>query len=283
MPGRKKRSSSLTPLELQIMQVLWCEGAGDVLHAQKNFPRGKKTRWIILLKLLLPLVSISLWEVSAIGAAGWVLSRLVRRVGPRLHHLLWVTTLGLAAITPAVAVLGALFAPGALPTIARATVRVSVFAQPTRSNGFILPAGSMLVFFLLFLCAFVWSAARLGWSLHYTIKLRREASPISLGPKVEEAWSRCKRAFSVTHAQILHSETVAGPVTIGFLRPVLLVSKGFIRNCPSQDVLAALAHECAQIKRQDFQKNLLYEAASLCVAFHPVVWFLNRKSRGPGK
>ena len=40
MPGRKKRFPSLTPLELQIMQVLWREGAGDVLHVQKNLPSG---------------------------------------------------------------------------------------------------------------------------------------------------------------------------------------------------------------------------------------------------
>jgi len=40
MTGRKKRSSSLTPLELQIMQVLWREGAGDVQHVQNNLPSG---------------------------------------------------------------------------------------------------------------------------------------------------------------------------------------------------------------------------------------------------
>lgn len=40
MAGRKKRSPSLTPLELQIMQVLWREGAGDVLHVQNNLPSG---------------------------------------------------------------------------------------------------------------------------------------------------------------------------------------------------------------------------------------------------
>jgi len=40
MAGRKKRFPSLTPLELQIMQVLWREGAGDVLHVQKNLPSG---------------------------------------------------------------------------------------------------------------------------------------------------------------------------------------------------------------------------------------------------
>jgi len=40
MAGRKKGSPSLTPLELQIMQVLWREGPGDVLHVQKNLPSG---------------------------------------------------------------------------------------------------------------------------------------------------------------------------------------------------------------------------------------------------
>ena len=38
MVGRKKGSSSLTPLELQIMQVLWREGPSNVQHVQKNLP-----------------------------------------------------------------------------------------------------------------------------------------------------------------------------------------------------------------------------------------------------
>ena len=35
MVGRKKGSSFLTPLELQIMQVLWSEGPSNVLHVQE--------------------------------------------------------------------------------------------------------------------------------------------------------------------------------------------------------------------------------------------------------
>jgi predicted transcriptional regulator len=38
MVGRKKGSTSLTPLELQIMQVLWREGPSNVQHVQKNLP-----------------------------------------------------------------------------------------------------------------------------------------------------------------------------------------------------------------------------------------------------
>jgi predicted transcriptional regulator len=38
MVGRKKGSASLTPLELQMMQVLWREGPSSVQHVQKNLP-----------------------------------------------------------------------------------------------------------------------------------------------------------------------------------------------------------------------------------------------------
>jgi predicted transcriptional regulator len=37
---RGKASDALTPLELQIMQVLWREGEGNVQHVQKNLPAG---------------------------------------------------------------------------------------------------------------------------------------------------------------------------------------------------------------------------------------------------
>lgn len=216
----------------------------------------------------------SLWEVAAIAAAGWAVSRLFRRLGPRPHHVLWVTALGLAVITPAVPVLRLLFTPRAHAAVSQASVAISVFDQPAVSHSFALSPASMFALFLLFVCAFAWSAARLGWSLHRTMQLRRQAQPASLGREVEELWNYCQRVFSVTRAQILRSDAVVGPATIGIVRPVLLVSDVFIREYPSKDVLAAFAHECAHIKRRDFQKNLLYEAASLAIAYHPATWFV---------
>jgi beta-lactamase regulating signal transducer with metallopeptidase domain len=216
----------------------------------------------------------SLWEVTAIGTAGWVVSLLFGRLGPRFHHLVWVTTLGLAAITPAVPLLRSLFVSSAFLTASQPSVAISVFDQQAISHSFRLSPASVFTLFLFFLCTFVWSVARLGWSLRCTIKLRQGASAVLLGTEAEELWSHCKRAFSVAQAQILRSETVGGLATIDLGRPVLLISDGFIRECQSQDVLAAFAHECAHIKRRDFQKNLLYEVASLGVAYHPATWFV---------
>jgi len=36
MAGRKKGSNALTPLELKIMQILWSDGASNVLHVQQK-------------------------------------------------------------------------------------------------------------------------------------------------------------------------------------------------------------------------------------------------------
>jgi TonB family protein len=64
---------------------------------------------------------------------------------------------------------------------------------------------------------------------------------------------------------------------VEFQAPVLLRPPGFADACEPEDFLAALAHECAHIKRHDFRKNLIYEAAGLVAAFHPAIWFI--KSR----
>jgi TonB family protein len=105
----------------------------------------------------------------------------------------------------------------------------------------------------------------------------RDAGPLSLDPDSEAVWSRCKRTFSVERAQILSSARIGGPVMIGFRDPVLLMPAGFFEGCAPHDLLAALAHECAHMERRDFAKNLLYEVASLGLAFHPVTRMLKAR------
>jgi len=43
----------------------------------------------------------SLWEVCLIGGAGWLASRWLNRLGSRVEHVVWVSTLALAVLTPA--------------------------------------------------------------------------------------------------------------------------------------------------------------------------------------
>jgi TonB family protein len=81
----------------------------------------------------------------------------------------------------------------------------------------------------------------------------------------------------VEGAEILCSEKVTGPVTAGFWKPVVMVPDGFLDGCREGDFVAAMAHECAHIRRRDFGKNLLYEVAGVVIGYHPVTWFVKAR------
>ena len=221
------------------------------------------------------------WQIAMVAAAGWLVSRFLRKLGPQVEHLIWVFTLGLTILASAVPLLrglGAmLFVPyhaGAQPEIAFAAAQDSIV---NLRGALVLPSTILLPLMALYAGSLFYFVARLVWSLHSTTMLVRNAHPTLLTPEREEIWRCCKQSFSLGHVRLLSSPSISGPVTLGFREPVLLVPPEFSASCTSQDFLAALAHECAHIKRRDYQKNLFFEVATLPVAFHPATWML--KSR----
>ena len=220
----------------------------------------------------------SVWEIPLIAGASWVASRALRRLGPRVEHVVWVSTLMLAVIAPALPLwlwffrnfrlsVGSAHGRSSIAVIAGDAVRLS-------SGSVTLPTAVIFALLVLYTIAILFFAGQLAWSLYRTVGLVREASPLTLEGGKEQLWRRCLRALSIDDAVALGSERVVGPVTISFSRPVLVVPSRFAEDCSEDDFLAAIAHECAHIARGDFQKNLLYEVASLAIAFHPVTWML---------
>jgi TonB family protein len=219
----------------------------------------------------------SVWEILLVGGAGWLVCRGLRRLGPRVEHVVWVSTLLLAIVTPLLPFLRWLMELLRVPRGENEPLSI-VFAaaQNSAANAagvLVIPATFLLPLFVVYLVALLYFAARLGWSLYWTDELLR-GQPVSLGPEKEELWQRCRRAFGVDGATIVSARRVTGPVTLGVREPVLVLPLGFAKESEAQDFLAAVAHECAHMQRRDFQKNLLYEAASLAIAFHPVTWML---------
>ena len=223
----------------------------------------------------------SIWEVALIGAAGWTVSRLLKRLEPRVEHIFWVATLALAMLMPALPLWRWLPSSFSVSNgIKGHSSIVLVAAEAGRSHtGAVALLSPALIFALLALygIALLYFAGRLGTSLYLTIKVVREAYPLSLDPGKDRLWNRCQRTLCLRNVLVLGSEQVAGPVTVAFQKPVLLLPSGFTERCTDDDFLAALAHECAHLQRHDFQKNLLYEIAGLAIAFHPVTWMVKSK------
>jgi len=217
----------------------------------------------------------SIWEAALIAAAGYLLSRLVRRLGPQFEHAIWVATLMVSVVTPALPLIRELAASLVAVQARGQHASIILIALPNSLPGsgpaLAVPHAVLWLLLALYVVATLYFAIRLVCSLLGASDLVRKAVPASLTPEQDEIWHRCKRSLSLDAAQLLAS-AVSGPVALGLRTPILLLPRDFPAKCAAQDFLAALAHECAHLKRRDFQKNLFYEAISLPLSFHPAIW-----------
>lgn len=69
--------------------------------------------------------------------------------------------------------------------------------------------------------------------------------------------------------QIWLSEWVTSPVTIGFLKPVILVPMAVINQLSTTQVEAVLLHELAHIRRHDYLLNLVINIIRTILYFNP--------------
>ena len=74
------------------------------------------------------------------------------------------------------------------------------------------------------------------------------------------------------------SADVAGPVTFGFRRPVILVPPSVL-DMPAEIREAILAHERAHVRRRDWVFTLLEEIVLCVLWFHPALWLLVSRIR----
>lgn len=76
---------------------------------------------------------------------------------------------------------------------------------------------------------------------------------------------------------IYYSEIVKGPLTIGFLKPIILIPVASINNLSTEQVEAILLHELAHIKRLDFLLNIMQSVVELMLFFNPFIQLLGKE------
>lgn len=72
------------------------------------------------------------------------------------------------------------------------------------------------------------------------------------------------------------SANVSGPMTLGLIRPVVLVPMGFLTGLPSDQVEAILRHELAHIRRYDYALNLIQTGVKTVLFYHPAIHIICR-------
>jgi GWxTD domain-containing protein len=99
-----------------------------------------------------------------------------------------------------------------------------------------------------------------------------------------EQWTR--RAQELAHRMrllrpvvLLESSLADAPLTLGSLRPVILMPLGVLTGLPSNQVEAILLHELAHIRRHDYFVNLAQSIVEGLLFYHPAVWWVSHVIR----
>jgi TonB family protein len=218
----------------------------------------------------------SLWQVPLLFAAGFVAARLVRPIGPAAEHRVWVGVLLLQSLLPAASVASwswvrdVFLWPGRFH---RGDGFVSVVMGPGRAlGGLSLPRFSLVALAMAYGLVCAWLIARFAWRCAGLRAIRREASEL---PETSDAARCCARAaerLCLERISIAASIRVFSPVVLGFRRPAILLPASMLPRLTPADLDAVIAHECAHLVRNDFLRNLLYEALTIPIGYHPLLW-----------
>ncbi|MBI3283442.1 MAG: M56 family metallopeptidase [Burkholderiales bacterium] len=74
-------------------------------------------------------------------------------------------------------------------------------------------------------------------------------------------------------------QNLESPLTVGCLRPLVLVPAALISGMSPDLLEALLAHELAHIQRHDYLVNLIQNLIAMLLFYHPAIWWLSRRIR----
>ena len=111
-------------------------------------------------------------------------------------------------------------------------------------------------------------------------RLRNRAARNEAPAEVQERFARIVAALGLKREVLLRiSDAIAGPVTVGALKTVVLLPVAAISGLGVEELEVVLAHELAHVRRADFVWNLLQTVVETLFFFHPAVWWISGRVR----
>jgi len=111
-------------------------------------------------------------------------------------------------------------------------------------------------------------------------RLRVKAAKSDIPEELRSRFTRIAAALGVHKPVLLRvSDAIAGPVTIGALRLVVLLPLSALTGLGPDELDVVLAHELAHVRRADFAWNLVQTVVETLFFFHPAVWWISARVR----
>jgi beta-lactamase regulating signal transducer with metallopeptidase domain len=129
-----------------------------------------------------------------------------------------------------------------------------------------------------------WALGFEALSIRIVLGLRRireivqSASP--LAPKWQARFDRVREGLAPNRAvRWLATDRISVPMTVGVLRPVILLPFATLAGMSPAELELIVAHELAHIRRFDYLVNLAQSIVEAIYFFHPAVWWISSRVR----
>jgi beta-lactamase regulating signal transducer with metallopeptidase domain len=108
------------------------------------------------------------------------------------------------------------------------------------------------------------------------LQLKKRGLPV--GPSWDHMRARIGNELRIRRSvQVREGDGINSPIAIGFLRPMILLPKGFVTGTAPAEVESILRHELAHVRRYDDWTNLFQQFVVAAMFFHPAVLWLSRR------
>src|SRR5688572_19354349 len=229
-----------------------------------------------------------IWQGALLALAGAVLLRVTRV--PTVRYAIGVATMIAMLLAPVLTFLAIQNAADAAPQSGASTSRNAAAANDVRTpaSTSVAPeadASSPAVIIPTTWILNVWAVGVMVLSLRFAggwAVARRLATQTlrPVGEDLQTLAAQMAARLKVRGAvRVCESASVAVPMMLGWLRPVIILPPAAVIALPVGQLEALLAHELAHIRRHDYLVNLLQTGVETLCFYHPAVWWISREVR----
>ena len=245
-------------------------------------------------QVILTLLLNACWQIPLVAILASLGSWLLSHSATRYRHWLWVSALLLAVLIPTITSLRVVvdnfpstnvvqetgFERDLVqPVISDRQVSKSSAVLPPGNSAFQLNRNLALALLLTYLAFLFYRSLKLVQAWQATRTIRRRAVECELNAGITEAFAKCQNAVATRRGQvrILRSDTVPVPITIGLVRPVIILPAPLVDDGNIDLLTSAIGHELIHVARRDYVLNFIYELLYLPLAFHPAAALIRRR------
>lgn len=214
------------------------------------------------------------WQGFVIGIALWFVLAILPKHHAGARHAAAITALFLMAAAPTATFFLVDFGPSEIAIDMPAAVDFHVADHPPTAIEIAIVA--LLVGWLA--GVFVMSLRLFGglWRIQSIVRLHAT----SLDDAYTRHFENLKRRLDIGRTvRWMQSNHIDVPMTVGWLRPVVLIPCSVLTSLPPLQLDAIITHELAHIRRYDYLVNILQSILEAVLFYHPCVYWVSNRVR----